>query len=252
MKNNPLSRRNFIQQSGKAGIAITLSSAIVPSLLSCNTTHAAAIHAPLTGFSQQPLPYGYNALEPIIDALTMEIHYTKHAAAYTKNLNDAATAEGINSTVTSLEDILANVSKYSAKMRNNAGGHYNHELFWKCMTAKNDGKPAEQLLNAITRDFGSYEAFTTQFTDAGKNRFGSGWAWLVIDNDKKLKIGSTPNQDNPLMNVSELKGFPLLGLDVWEHAYYLKYQNKRHDYIKNWWSVVNWQFVSERYHTALG
>ena len=252
MKKNPLSRRNFIQQSGKAGIALTLSSAVVPSLLSCNTIHAAAMKAPLTGFSQQPLPYDYKALEPIIDALTMEIHYTKHAAAYTKNLNDAATAEGINTTVTSLEDILANVSKYSAKMRNNAGGHYNHELFWKCMTAKNDGKPSEKLLNSITKDFGSYEAFTTQFTEAGKNRFGSGWAWLLIDNDKKLKIGSTPNQDNPLMNVSELQGFPLLGLDVWEHAYYLNYKNKRPDYIKNWWSVVNWQFVSERYHTALG
>ncbi len=251
MKNNPLSRRNFIQQSGKAGIALTLSTAVVPSLLSCSATHAAAMNAPLTGFSQQPLPYDYKALEPIIDALTMEIHYTKHAAAYTKNLNDEAAAAGINTTVTSLEDILANVSKYSAKMRNNAGGHYNHELFWKCMTTQNDGKPTEKLLNAITKDFGSYEAFTTQFTDAGKNRFASGWAWLVIDNDKKLKIGSTPNQDNPLMNVSEWKGFPLLGLDVWEHAYYLKYQNKRPDYIKNWWTVVNWQFVSERYMGAI-
>lgn len=251
MKNNPLSRRHFIQQSGKAGIALTLSSAVVPSLLSYNATHAAAMHAPLTGFSQQPLRYDYKALEPVIDAQTMEIHYTKHAAAYAKNLNDAVAAEGINTTVISLEDILASVSKYSVKMRNNAGGHYNHELFWKCMAAKNDGKPAEQLFNAITKDFGSYEAFTTQFADAGKNRFGSGWAWLIIDNDKKLKIGSTPNQDNPLMNVSELKGFPLLGLDVWEHAYYLKYQYKRPDYIKNWWTVVNWQFVSERYNAAI-
>lgn len=252
MKHNKLTRRNFLQQGSKAGLAITFSSAVIPSMLACKTVHASPVSAPLTGFTQMPLPYDYKALEPIIDALTMEIHYTKHAAGYTKNLNDAVAAEGITTTVTSLEEILANVSKYSTKMRNNAGGHYNHELFWKCMAPQSDAKPINTLQNAIVKDFGSFDAFTNQFTEAAKNRFGSGWAWLILDTDKKLKICSTPNQDNPLMDVSECKGFPLLGLDVWEHAYYLKYQNKRPDYIKNWWNIVNWQFVSERYVTAKG
>ena len=246
MKSNPLSRRHFIQQSGKAGLALTISATVVPSCLSVNNV-SAAWNAPSTPYAQQPLPYDYKALEPVIDAQTMEIHYSKHAAAYAKNLSDAAAAEGVDTAKTSLERLLADISKYSLKMRNNAGGHYNHELFWKCMASPGGSKPNEALLKAITRDFGSYEAFTAQFTDAGKNRFGSGWAWLVTDNNRKLKIGSTPNQDNPMMNVSDLKGFPLLGLDVWEHAYYLKYQNKRPDYINNWWNVVNWKFVSERY-----
>ena len=168
-----------------------------------------------TPYTQQPLPYSYNALERSIDALTMEIHFTKHAAAYAKNLTEATTAEGVNTGSTSLESLLGNISKYSVKMRNNAGGHYNHELFWKLMTPNANEKPEGALMNAIQKTFGSYEAFTTQFSDAGKNRFGSGWAWLVLTNDKQLKIGSTPNQDNPLMNISELKGFPILGLDVW-------------------------------------
>ncbi|MDQ6814694.1 MAG: superoxide dismutase [Bacteroidota bacterium] len=201
-------------------------------------------------YTQQPLPYNYTALEPSIDATTMEIHYSKHAATYAKNLAEATAAEGVNTVNTSLETLLGNISKYTPKMRNNAGGHYNHELFWKVMGPKQDAKPAKSLMDTIIRDFGSYEAFTTQFSDAGKNRFGSGWAWLVMAPYKKLKIGSTPNQDNPLMNVSDLKGFPVLGLDVWEHAYYLKYQNKRPDYITNWWNVVNWKFVSERYDSA--
>ena len=180
----------------------------------------------------------------------MEIHYTKHAATYAKNLAEATTAEGVNAANTSLEALLGNISKYSTKMRNNAGGHYNHELFWKCMAPAHSSKIEGTLLENIVKDFGSYEAFTTQFTDAGKNRFGSGWAWLIIDNDIKLKIGSTSNQDNPLMDVAgtaDLKGTPLLCLDVWEHAYYLKYQNKRADYINNWWNIVNWKFVIERY-----
>jgi len=200
-----------------------------------------------TGFDQKPLPYAYNALENIIDATTMEIHYSKHAATYSKNLKDAAQAEGID-TSKPLEDVLANVSKYSAKVRNNGGGHYNHEMFWQCMRPKqSDNKPGKKLMDAIEGRFKSFADFKTQFSDAGKNRFGSGWAWLYIDNNKQLQIGSTPNQDNPLMPVSDIKGFPILGLDVWEHAYYLKYQNKRADYIDNWWNVVNWDYVAQRF-----
>ncbi len=248
--NKDISRRHFIQQTGKASTALVLSATVLPSLVSCNLPKSLIGIAP-TGYVQQPLPYGFNKLEPVIDAQTMEIHYTKHAASYAKNLAEATSAEGVNTNITSLETLLSGISKYSAKMRNNAGGHYNHELFWKVMKPANDDKPTNNLLNTINRDFGSYEVFATQFSEAAKVRFGSGWAWLVLTNEKKLKIGSTANQDNPLMNVSELRGVPLLCLDVWEHAYYLKYQNKRPDYIKNWWNVVNWKFVCDRFDAAV-
>jgi superoxide dismutase, Fe-Mn family len=249
--NKQISRRNFIGQTGKASLALGLTATVLPSVISCNAPKAMIGSGFSTPYTQQPLPYNYKALDPVIDALTMEIHYSRHAAGYAKALAEATSAEGVNTATTTLESLLNNISKYSVKMRNNAGGHYNHELFWKCMAPKNEAKPESNLMSAIQRDFGSYEAFTTQFSDAGKNRFGSGWAWLFLTNDKKLKIGSTPNQDNPLMNISDIKGFPLLGLDVWEHAYYLKYQNKRPDYISNWWNVVNWKFVSERYDTVM-
>lgn len=243
MKNSGTSRRDFLMNSGKAGIALGLGLHAATCTASAHTTNK-MLNIP---FDQEPLPYAYNALEPAIDAMTMEIHYTKHAAGYSKNLKEAAQAEGVAST-TPLQDVLSRISKYTPKMRNNAGGHFNHELFWKNMRPRTEGnKPAGKLLTDIESTFGSFDAFKTQFSDAGKNRFGSGWAWLVVGPDKKLKIGSTPNQDNPLMDISDLKGFPLLGLDVWEHAYYLKYQNKRPDYIDNWWSLVNWDFVSTNY-----
>lgn len=245
MQNKNTSRRAFIKTTGKAGIAVGLSATVLPSL----ANHFNAANAAGIPYTQQPLLYGYKDLEVAIDAMTMEIHYTKHAAAYTKNLADACIAEKVDTKSTTLEDLLAKVSRYSPKMRNNGGGHYNHELFWQSMTPKSSAKSDGKLLKSIEKDFGSFEAFKTQFTDAGKNRFGSGWAWLVITNDKKLVIGSTPNQDNPLMDVSDLKGFPLLGLDVWEHAYYLRYQNKRPDYINNWWNVVNWDFIQKRYES---
>ncbi len=252
MEDKSLSRRQFLEQTGKATMALGVSAIVLPTAISCNTAKAiTGSTAFSTPYTQQPLPYSYNALEPEIDALTMEIHYSRHAASYAKALGEATTAEGVNTASTPLEALLSNISKYSTKMRNNAGGHYNHELFWKCMAPKSDNKATGSLMSAIQRDFGSYEAFTTQFSDAGKNRFGSGWAWLMLSNDKKLKIGSTPNQDNPLMNISDIKGIPILGLDVWEHAYYLKYQNKRPDYITNWWNVVNWKFVSDRFDTAM-
>lgn len=240
------SRRHFIATTGKAGLGMYLGS----SILSSSALAKAASSKNDTGFQQTPLPYAYDALNQAIDAVTMEIHYTKHAAAYAANLQQAAKAEGVN-TSKPLEEVLHIISKYSTVMRNNGGGHYNHEMFWKSMSPNSSGKPIGKLSDAIDQSFGSFDAFKTQFSDAGKNRFGSGWAWLLVDNDKKLRIASTPNQDNPLMDLSEAKGFPLLGLDVWEHAYYLRYQNKRPDYIANWWKIVNWNYIQDRYQSVL-
>ena len=247
-KKIPNSRRAFIANSVKGGIALGVSMSAAGTFLeSCAATKNVITAAYQTGFDQQPLPYKYDALENIIDAMTMEIHYSKHAAAYSKNCKDAAVAEHVDMTK-ALEEVLANISKYSVKMRNNAGGHYNHEMFWQCMRPKQTGNaPMGNLQTAISKSFGSVDEFKKQFTDAGKTRFGSGWAWLYMDKDKNLKVGSTANQDNPLMDISEIKGFPLLALDVWEHAYYLKYQNKRADYIDNWWNVVNWDYVQQRF-----
>lgn len=235
------SRRNFISATGKAALALGLAQTILPNIAEAFSNNAASAK-----FSQQPLPYAYDALQAAIDAQTMEIHYSKHAATYCKNLNEAYSAELAKKNY-SLPDIFKKMHKYTPKMRNNAGGHYNHEMFWQCMSSNAAVAPTGDLFNSITGDFGSIEAFKTQFAEAAKSRFGSGWAWLIKDNDGKLVIGSTPNQDNPLMNVSELKGQPLLCLDVWEHAYYLRYQNKRTDYIANWFKVVNWSFVETKF-----
>ena len=246
-------RRDFLKTTGKAGIAAGLALTAIPAL--AEKYNSGNLEKSITGFAddisytQQPLPYAYDALQPSIDAQTMEIHYTKHAATYAKNLADATAAEKVDIAKTSLTDLLANISKYTPKMRNNAGGHYNHELFWKTMKAPGAAatSPSGSLLKAIEKDFTSIDAFKTQFADAAKNRFGSGWAWLVKTTDKKLVISSSPNQDNPLMDISDVKGYPLVGLDVWEHAYYLKYQNKRPDYITAWWNVVNWDAVQKRF-----
>jgi len=240
-------RREFIKNAGMAGIAAS----ILPSFVKANSYNPFRLEdIAATPYTQQPLPYAYNALEDIIDAMTMEIHYSKHAAAYAKNLADAVAAEKVDTSAMPLEKLLGSVSKFSVKMRNNAGGNYNHEMFWKSMRSPSAGaKPTGKLLAAIEKDFNSFDAFKTQFTDAGKNRFGSGWAWLVATADKKLVVTSTPNQDNPLMDVSDVKGTPILGLDVWEHAYYLKYQNRRPDYIAAWWNVVNWDYIQSRFET---
>jgi len=239
-----MQRRKFITNLSKAVIAVAAGPAIAANLPFDAATKA-SLHFQ-TGFDQTPLSYNYNALEPMIDAQTMEIHYSKHAAAYSTNLKDAVKAENVDPKL-SLEEILANISSYSVKMRNNGGGHYNHELFWKSMKPKGEGMPSGKLLEAIEKEFGSFASFKTVFSDAAKNRFGSGWAWLIINDKKKLNVISTPNQDNPLMNVSDIKGFPILCLDVWEHAYYLKYQNKRVDYIENWWKIINWEYIQNRY-----
>lgn len=194
------------------------------------------------------LGYAYNALEPWIDALTMELHYTKHFQTYYDNFMKAA--KEANLLETPMEEILANISKYPVAVRNNGGGYYNHALFWENMTPQKQEVPA-RLKSAIERDFGSMEAFKTLFGTAAKNRFGSGWAWLSLGADGKLFVSSTANQDNPLMDTVEKQGKPLLTLDVWEHAYYLKYQNRRAEYVENFWNIVNWQVVMERFEKGL-
>lgn len=247
-------RRNFIKKSAKASVATLITLPSISALMAAGV-NAKSPMSPLpalsknnkTGFDQTPLPYAYNALEPSIDAKTMDIHYNKHASAYSKNLKEAAAAEKVD-TSTPLEDVLSKISKYSAKMRNNGGGHYNHELYWKCMLPNANAKPTGKLLTAIEKDFGSFDEMKKKLAEAGMTRFGSGWAWLVFTNDKKIVVSSTPNQDNPLMDIAEVKGFPLFGLDVWEHAYYLNYQNRRADYIENFWKILNWNYVGERFN----
>lgn len=196
-------------------------------------------------FTLPSLPYPFNALEPHIDARTMEIHHGKHHNAYVTNLNKAL--EGTGAENSTIEDLCKNISKYPAAVRNNGGGHYNHSLFWTLMGPDGGGEPAGALAEAIKSAFGSFEEFKTKFNAAAAARFGSGWAWLILDNSKKLQITSTPNQDNPLMDIAEVKGLPLLGLDVWEHAYYLNYQNRRPDYCTAWWNAVNWDAVAVRF-----
>lgn len=248
---NSMGRRNFIKQTAAGTAAFGIGFTGFASMLQSFSYPVAGASSGFdTSFDQKPLPYKYDALEDVIDKETMEIHYTKHAASYSKTLKEAAAAEGIASD-RSVESVLAEVSKYTPKVRNNAGGHYNHEMFWQCMRPKTaDNKPSGKLAESIKNSFESFENFKTLFGDAAKSRFGSGWAWLYRDKSGNLKIGSTPNQDNPLMDVSDIKGFPLLGLDVWEHAYYLKYQNKRPDYISAWWNVVNWEYVQKRFEAA--
>ena len=198
-------------------------------------------------FEIPKLSYEYTALEPHIDAKTMEIHHCKHHQAYVTNLNNAV--KGTAAENMSLMEILGSISKLTPAIRNNGGGHYNHSLFWTIMGPNAGGEPTGQLNDAIVATFGSFAAFKEQFASAGATRFGSGWAWLIV-HDNKLVITSTPNQDNPLMDIAEVKGTPILGLDVWEHAYYLHYQNRRPDYIGAFWNVVNWSKVSELFAEA--
>ncbi len=195
-------------------------------------------------FENPKLSYSYDALEPYIDAKTMEIHHTKHHGGYTKKLNNAI--EGTPLENQSIEEILKEVSKHPTAVRNNGGGYYNHKLFWDIMSPDGGGEPSGKLMDAIKKDFGSFDKFKEEFNQAAATRFGSGWAWL-IDQNGKLVIASTPNQDNPLMDISEIKGTPILGLDVWEHAYYLKYQNRRPEYIDAFWNVVDWNKVEKRF-----
>ncbi len=237
-------RRVFIKKSLQASILV---GAGIPMLSSCadgaggDENEDSVEQVPLS-FAQAALPYAFDALEPHIDTMTMEIHYGKHHAGYVSNLNNALAENNI--TAANVEELLANVSTHPTAIRNNAGGHYNHDLFWNIMKPGGNEVPGK-LSEAINASFGSMDSFKEEFSKAATGRFGSGWAWLVESNGK-LMIGSTPNQDNPLMDVSELKGTPLLGLDVWEHAYYLNYQNLRGDYVKNWWNLVNYNEVAAR------
>jgi superoxide dismutase, Fe-Mn family len=218
-------------------------------LLGLNFASAQVQKETKTKFEFPPLPYAFNALEPHIDQMTMEIHYERHHKAYYNNF-----IKGIEATEMermSMEQIFANMSNYSEGIRNNGGGHFNHVLFWSVMSPYGGGEPTRKLVNALNESFGSVEQFKARFEDAARTRFGSGWAWLNVDKEGKLFVSSTPNQDNPLMDVVELRGTPILGLDVWEHAYYLKYQNRRPDYISNFWNIVNWEEVNRRYEEAL-
>lgn len=198
-------------------------------------------------FELPALPYAHNALEPHIDARTMEIHHGKHHQAYVNNLNNAV--KGTASDGVSLLDLIYNISKYTPAIRNNGGGHWNHSFFWGIMGPNAGGQPTGALMDAIVASFGSFDAMKEQFNSAATTRFGSGWAWLIV-HDHKLVITSTPNQDNPLMDIAEVKGAPILGLDVWEHAYYLHYQNRRPDYIGAFWNVVNWSAVNAHFEAA--
>ncbi|MGS2739466.1 superoxide dismutase [Sinomicrobium sp. M5D2P17] len=200
-------------------------------------------------FRQEPLPYAYDALEPFVDAQTMEIHYSKHHAGYVANLNKALQKTG--KSPASLEAIFSDISEYGVAVRNNAGGHFNHTLFWPVLTPQKNTKPSKELLEAIKRDFGGMDRLKEKFLGAAATRFGSGWAWLIVTAEKKLAVTSSPNQDNPLMADAPVKGTPILGVDVWEHAYYLKYQNKRLDYLEALWNIINWKEVNRRYGESL-
>jgi Fe-Mn family superoxide dismutase len=248
-----MKRRTFIQTAAAGlGGAVLGAGDARPALANPGAPHGLSRHDTLQETTTMPftlpeLPYKHDALEPHIDKMTMEIHHGKHHNAYVTNLNKAV--EGTDMASKSLEDLMAAISKAPAAVRNNGGGHYNHSLFWKAMKP-GGGSPSGDLASAIDRDFGSLDKFKEGLAAAGAGRFGSGWAWLVSQKGK-LVISSTPNQDNPLMDVAEVKGMPVLGIDVWEHAYYLKYQNRRPDYIAAFWNVVNWDEAGARYKRSL-
>jgi len=237
MENNN-NRRQFIKNAAMLGVA----GLVIPSFLKGSSQESILSHTEMVDdfFSLPMLGYGYDALEPHIDTLTMQIHHSRHHQAYVTNLNNAMKQNNIDA---SLEDLLKNTAKYPSVVRNNAGGHWNHTYFWKAIKPNAGGAPKGKIADAINGTFENFEKFKELFADAAMKRFGSGWAWLVKTSDGKLMITSTPNQDNPLMDVAEVKGTPVLGIDVWEHAYYLHYQNKRADYINAWWNVVNWEYA---------
>lgn len=234
-----MNRRKFVNYSLKGTAATIFAGSMMNEVFAAPNE----VNGDHLKFVQNPLPYAYNALEPFVDAMTMEIHYSKHHAAYVKNVNEAIDAEHIH--MSSPEQIFANITSVSAKVRNNGGGAWNHNFFWEVMSPKDANPLYGKLADAINAQFGSLEQFKEAFSKAAMGRFGSGWAWLV-KKDNQLVIGSTANQDNPLMSDAPIQGTPLLALDVWEHAYYLKYQNKRNEYIANWWNVVNWSAVASK------
>jgi superoxide dismutase, Fe-Mn family len=240
-----MERRKFVKSVG----LVTAAAYVGPGALANSTPDAissAVEGTPATEFP--PLPYAYDALEPYIDARTMEIHYDRHHRAYYTNYITAIKGTPLEGL--SVNDIFSSISKQPDAVRNNGGGYFNHMFFWNNLSGKSAG-PSSVLSEAITKSFGSFDKFREVFSTAAKSRFGSGWAWLYLNSDRNLAVGSTPNQDNPLMDNATVKGTPLLTLDVWEHAYYLKYQNKRADYIDAFWNIVNWEEVSRRYQVAV-
>jgi Fe-Mn family superoxide dismutase len=237
-----MDKRTFL----KTGFMFGAGSLVLPVLGEKNPSWFLPESGSTDEFQQLPLKYAFNALEPYIDAQTMELHYTKHHAGYTSRLNSSVKQENLSGKT--LQEILAGASKYSESIRNNGGGHYNHNFFWQCLSPGTKAQPKSEILNALSKHFGSFDNFKKEFTQKAISVFGSGWAWLINQQDK-LKIISTPNQDNPLMDLSPEKGIPILALDVWEHAYYLRYQNRRAEYIESFWNIVNWDFVSSNLGT---
>lgn len=254
MSNNsnskPLTRRELLEAGVAIGSLAALAGILPGDLLAQSGSSTTTAQGP-AHFALTPLPYSFSALEPVIDAETMEIHYSKHHQGYVNNLNKELAADTSKGN-RSLEQMLESISQYSTAVRNNAGGHYNHELFWKSMApVGKGGKPSEALLAQIEADFGSFDQMKSQLNRAALSQFGSGWGWLILTEDssgkKKLAITATPNQDNPLMDLVKERGKPVIGVDVWEHAYYLKYRNNRADYLEKWWQVVNWEEVNRRF-----
>jgi len=237
-----MDRRKFIYAASLTALATTINvnGTIINSINKRSKDTMAKFELP-------KLPYAFDALEPHIDARTMEIHHGKHHNGYVTKLNDAVS--GTDMEGKSLEELLKNVSQYPTAVRNNGGGHYNHSLFWTIMSPNGGGNPSGELADAINSAFGSFDKFKEEFSNAAATRFGSGWAWLIVNNGK-LQITSTPNQDNPLMDVADVKGTPILGIDVWEHAYYLHYQNRRPDYIAAFYNVINWDEVAKNFAAA--
>lgn len=243
-----MKKRDFLKRSLALGAGALVSGPIVSAFAGTVNIHrdySYRINNEEGLFKQPELDYTFDALEPYIDRLTMELHYGKHHAGYTNKLNAAVADEGLAGK--SIEEIFASVSSYSDAVRNNGGGYYNHNLYWKFMSPKGGGEPKSRIGKAIDSNFGSFASFKEKFSAAAGSVFGSGWAWLIINSNGNLEVVTTPNQDNPLMNVSKVHGIPLLNIDVWEHAYYLKYQNRRVNYIEAYWNVINWDFVEELY-----
>ncbi len=239
-----MDKRTFLKKSA----VLSAAGLVLPSLLTSQS--AIAAQGNQSTYSLPKLPYATNALEPHIDQRTMELHHGKHHQSYVDNLNEEL--KGNKAAGQPLEQLMNNISQHSRKVRNNGGGHWNHSFFWQIMSPRGGGQPSGQLATAINNKFGSFNKMKEEFNQKAKDQFGSGWAWLSVNNNRELFISSTPNQENPLMNIEGIeRGTPILGLDVWEHAYYLKYQNKRPDYISAFWNVVNWQEVTKRYNQAM-
>lgn len=241
-----MDRRNFFKSAGAGALSVIFAEKL--SGAGITKTNSIMEQSNSNRILFPGLPYAYDALEPWIDARTMEIHYDKHHRAYFNNF--LAAIKGTPAENMSAEEILKNISAYPDAVRNNGGGYYNHILFWNNMI-KGQATPSSFMVKELESAFGSFDKFKEMFSTSAKTRFGSGWAWLYLAQDKKLAIGSTPNQDNPLMDLSPVRGIPLLTIDVWEHAYYLKYQNRRPEYVDNFWNVVNWADVESRYKKAL-